>query len=107
MNQIHVIDRHVSEIEDFLEATMRGQDLSEDKVQSILRDVVESLVEDPSDSYVEMDALSDSLRFTVDVPEEERAKIIGSNGRVIKGLHSVIGALGGKMGKDIDIEIRE
>lgn len=81
--------------------------LSEDKVKVILQDVVECLVEDPDDAHVDLDSRPEELVFGITVPEDERAKIIGSNGRVIKGLQNVIGAMGGKIGKDVQIDIRE
>lgn len=83
------------------------KELSEDKVTAILKDVVESLVSDPSTAAVTLISSRDMLQFDVDVPEPERAKIIGSGGRVIKGLQNVIGAMGGKIGKDVQIEIVE
>lgn len=86
---------------------MNTDTISEDLVRGILVDIVESLVEDPATAYVEMDSTADELKFGVDVPEDECAKIIGSNGRVIKGLQSVIGAMGGKIGKDVKIDIIE
>ena len=81
--------------------------ISEDRVHAILRDVVETLITDPEQAFVDLESFSDTLKFNLDVPEDERAKIIGSNGRVIKGLQNVIGAMGGKIGKDVKINIRE
>lgn len=86
---------------------MSAGTLTEEKVQAILQDIVECLVEDRATAHVDLTSSPDELVFGIDVPEDERAKIIGSNGRVIKGLQNVIGAMGGKIGKDVQIDIRE
>lgn len=90
------------------DSTTSGLDMvSIEYMEDVLIRILEALVSDPEDLTVETEDHPERVEFRVIAPQRERAKIIGSGGRVIRGLKSVIGALGGKMGMDVEIRIIE
>ena len=76
-------------------------------MEKVLTEVIKFLVSNPEEVRIDVEREYKLVRFLVDVPKSERAKIIGNEGRVIRGLKSVIGAMGGKEGTDVELLIVE
>lgn len=81
--------------------------ISNEYMENVLQSVLEALVSDPEELRIERRDSYKHVQFRIHVPKRERAKIIGCEGRVIRGLKSVIGALGGKIKTDVELKIVE
>lgn len=75
--------------------------------EEILESIVQALVAHPEEVEIDKIESSGSLILTISVIPEDRGKIIGRSGVVIKSMNTLFRALGGKMGKQIVLEIQD
>lgn len=75
--------------------------------EDILILMIQSLVAYPEEVEIQKVESPGSTILTIDVVPEDRGKIIGRSGVIIKALNTIFRALGGKIGKQIVLEIQE
>ena len=75
--------------------------------EAILTTIVQSLVSYPEEVEVSKVESPGSTILTIDVVPEDRGKIIGRGGVIIKSMTNLFHALGGKIGKQIVLEIQD
>lgn len=76
-------------------------------MEDLLHEVVGAFMDDPDDVFIETVETSTTAIFIVDVPLNEKGKIIGRHGSVINGIKTIFQALGGKYGKSVLIELKD
>ncbi len=67
--------------------------------------LVKSLADHPEDVAVEESEQNGVLRLQLTVAEEDKGKIIGKQGKVIKAIRSVAAAAATKAGKKVAVDI--
>jgi predicted RNA-binding protein YlqC (UPF0109 family) len=67
--------------------------------------LVKSLADHPEDVAVEESEQNGVLRLQLTVAEEDKGKIIGKQGKVIKAIRSVAAAAASKAGKKVAVDI--
>ena len=67
--------------------------------------LVKSLADHPEDVAVEESEQNGVLRLQLTVSEEDKGKIIGKQGKVIKAIRSVAAAAASKSGKKVAVDI--
>lgn len=75
--------------------------------EDILSTIIQALVAYPEEVEISKVESPGSTILTIDVIPEDRGKIIGRGGSIIKSMNTLFRALGGKMGKQIVLEIRD
>ena len=75
--------------------------------EEILTMFVQALVAYPEEVEVSKVESPGSTILTINVLSEDRGKIIGRNGAIIKSMGTLFRAMGGKMGKQIVLEIQD
>jgi predicted RNA-binding protein YlqC (UPF0109 family) len=75
--------------------------------ETILKGIIQALVAYPEEVEILKTDSPGSTVLTIDVVSEDRGKIIGRGGSIIKSLTTLFRALGGKIGKQIFLEIQE
>lgn len=75
--------------------------------EDILSTFIKSLVAYPDEVEITKTDSPGSTILTIDVLPEDRGKIIGRGGSIIKSLNTLFRALGGKIGKQIVLEIQD
>lgn len=73
----------------------------------ILESFIKAIVSVPEEVEIEKTDSPSTTVLTIDVLPEDRGKIIGRGGKIIKSLNTLFHALGGKLKKQIVLEIRE
>jgi predicted RNA-binding protein YlqC (UPF0109 family) len=86
---------------------MRYPDVKPVEILPLLEEVIKALVEYPEAADVFETKKGNTLHYMIDVVPEDRGKIIGQGGSIIKGIKAVFFALGGKKGKRIVLEIKD
>ena len=78
-----------------------------DEPVDILEQIIMSLVEHPHEVEIDITEGESTAIYSIDVVPEDRGKIIGRGGCIIKSLQTVFHAIGCKRGTRIDLEIKE
>lgn len=78
-----------------------------DAPEEILKSFIQALVAYPEEVEITKTDSPGSTILTIDVLSEDRGKIIGRGGSIIKSLNTLFRALGGKIGKQIVLEIHD
>ena len=82
----------------------------DDEVESpevILETIVKALVGVPEEVEIEVQEADSTLILTIDVLPEDRGKIIGRRGVIIQSLKTIFKAVGGKMRRQVLIQIKD
>lgn len=75
--------------------------------EEILTSIIQALVEYPEEVEIDKVESHGSTILTINVVPEDRGKIIGRSGVIIKSMNTIFHALGGKIGKQIVLEIQD
>ena len=86
---------------------MHYPDIIAEDPQEILENLVMSLVEHTHEVEIHVSEGSSSSIYSIDVVPEERGKIIGKGGCIIRSLQTLFHAIGCRRGKRINLEIKE
>lgn len=78
-----------------------------DQLADYVKFVVESLVDDPDAVQVTPSFEDDELFLDIDVAHNERGRIIGKQGRLIRSLRVIVRAAAGRDGTKATVELLE
>jgi hypothetical protein len=67
--------------------------------------IVKSLIEDSENLEFSYSDENNAIRFKISVPQSERGRIIGKEGRIIKSIRSYFQAVASKDGKKVFVDI--
>ena len=76
-------------------------------MENLLKFLLEPLVKDASSVKIQQVAENDHLKFTVSIPKDDIAKVIGKNGRMIKTIKNLLRIKGIKSKQTVSIEVVE
>ncbi len=76
-------------------------------MENLLKFLLEPLVKDASSVKIQQVAENDHLNFTVSIPKDDIAKVIGKNGRMIKTIKNLLRIKGIKSKQTVSIEVVE
>lgn len=76
-------------------------------MENLLKLLLEPLVKDPSSIKIEKDQQDNILKFTVSVPQEDIAKVIGKEGKMVKAIKSLLKVRAAKEKVFVTLEIQE
>lgn len=82
-------------------------DEEETDIESLLGLYICNLVSHPDQVNIDLTESQGTHIYSIEVPDEDRGKIIGSNGCVIDSLQTIFHALGCKREKKVILEIEE
>jgi predicted RNA-binding protein YlqC (UPF0109 family) len=87
---------------------MLYEDFEDDDVEVLLERFVKNLVSVPEEVELQKTTSpNDTEIITIHVVDDDRGKIIGSGGCIIKSLNTIFHALGCKRGRQLELEIGE
>lgn len=76
-------------------------------MENLLKLLLEPLVANPSLIKIEKDHQDNILKFTVSVPQEDIAKVIGKEGKMVKAIKSLLKVRAAKEKVFVTLEIQE
>ena len=80
----------------------------DEDLEELLETFIQNLVSVPEEVEIQKTTSPNGTEiFTIHVVDEDRGKIIGRGGCIIKSLNTIFHALGCKRGKKIELEIGE
>lgn len=74
-------------------------------MRELLLYLVKQLTTRPDDVQVESSEESETLRLRLTVSEEDKGRVIGKQGKVIKAIRSVVSAAAAREGKKAAVEV--
>lgn len=78
-----------------------------EKPDILLENIIRSLVSAPEEVEILITESSSTTVLSIDVVPEDRGKIIGRGGVIIKSLKTLFNAIGGRQSRSIVLEIKE
>lgn len=76
-------------------------------MKELLTQIAKALVDSPDSVEVKEVVGERSIILELKVVEADRGKVIGKQGRIIRSIRTIIGAVGAKAGKRINVEVVE
>lgn len=67
--------------------------------------IVRSLVDNPDRAEVAITADGDSVRLNLQVADEDKGKVIGKQGKVIKAIRAVVGIAAAKADRQVTLDL--
>ena len=79
------------------------------ELKKVLSDMVKSIVDQPDEVTVLEDSSEDSknVTLTLTVAQGDMGKVIGKHGRIARSLRLVMKTAGGRIGKRVNVEIKD
>lgn len=74
-------------------------------MKAIVLDLAKRLVDNPEAVEVTEAEEGETLKITMRVAEEDKGKIIGKQGKVIKALRQVVGVAATKLGRHVMLDL--
>ena len=75
-------------------------------VRGLLLTTVQILTSHPKAIVVESEYEADTAAFIVSVDPRDMATLGGNDGRIVHSLNHIVGAMGGKFGQSMSVEIK-
>ena len=79
------------------------------ELKKVLSDMVKCIVDQPDEVMVVEDSQEDSktVTLTLTVAQSDMGKVIGKHGRIARSLRLVMKTAGAKIGKRVNVEIKD
>ncbi len=79
------------------------------ELKKVLSDMVKCIVDQPDEVMVLEDSQEDSktVTLTLTVAQSDMGKVIGKHGRIARSLRLVMKTAGNKVGKRVNVEIKD
>lgn len=79
------------------------------ELKKVLSDMVKCIVDQPDEVMVLEDSHEDSktVTLTLTVAQSDMGKVIGKHGRIARSLRLVMKTAGNKVGKRVNVEIKD
>lgn len=76
-------------------------------MEDLIKLLIDPLVSDPDKIKIEKSTTDNQIRFTVHVPKEDIAKVIGARGKMIKAIKSLVKIRAIKENQFVNLEVVE
>ncbi|HKD20152.1 MAG TPA: KH domain-containing protein [Thermoanaerobaculia bacterium] len=76
-------------------------------MKRLVETIVRRLCDDPAQARITEGFEGKTLVYDVDVPENDRGRLIGREGRTIRALRAFVAAAGAAQGKRVLIRVRD